>query len=237
MATRLRRGSCLLRLIKWFFAAVFLFVAALWLYCRFGTDVIFACTVRGADRIVVRDGGGTCHSEPDSEPILYEITNKTEIAAFVDMFKFSGRSLRCRCCGYPGVDWWRDGKRFAVTALHHKEALRIDGFFADLRLTEESSSRIMEWLKSHCGIAENENSPRWRKCRMSRNYIECEARAVTKKCGVRPTLDELRVRFEKDLGEFPSCPIGGKYSLSYGEDGIPEVSCSEPDHSDVPKRR
>ena len=222
----------ILKFIMWLVAAVILFVAALWLYFRFATDALFSYAVRDADRIVIRDGGGTCHSNPDREPTLYEITNRADIAAFADMFRFSGRSIPSKCCGYPGVDWWRDGKRFAVSALHHKERLRMDGFAGDLHLTEESSSRIMEWLKSHCGIAEDENWPRWRNCRMSRRILESEASVVTKKSGERPTLDALRVRLEKDRGKFPLCPSGGKYTLSYGEDGTPDVSCSEPDHTD-----
>lgn len=216
----------------WLFAAVVLSVAAVWLYFRFATDVLFASAVRDADRIVIRDGGGTCHSRPDMEPTFCEITDRAEIAAFIDMFRFSGRSLKCRCCGYPGVDWWRDGKRFAVAALHHGQALRVDGFIFDLCLTEESRSRIKEWLKSHCGIAESENSPRYRRCEYERRRIESEAYGEAKKSGGRPTMDDLRVRFEKDGRKFPSCPSGGEYALSYDENGRPVVGCSAPGHID-----
>ena len=111
----------------WLFAALHLVMVALWLYLATGFFGItfnssFEAAVQGADRVVVRDGGGLCHSDPDKEPSLFEITNKVEIAAFNDMFKFSARTMPCMCCGYPGIDWWRDGQRVVVSALHHGHA-------------------------------------------------------------------------------------------------------------------
>ena len=72
-------------------------IVALWLYFATGAFdfviiPVFRLSVCDADRIVIRDGGWLCHSKPDEEPSLFEITNKAEIAAFNEMFKFSGRT-------------------------------------------------------------------------------------------------------------------------------------------------
>ena len=163
--------------MAWLFAAVHLAIMALWLYFATGAFdfviiPVFRAAVCDADRIVIRDGGGLCHSKPDEEPSLFEITNKAEIASFNEMFKFSGRTMPCCCCGYPGIDWWRDGRRVVVSALHHGHALRVEGFVGDLRLTVVSSQRIQKWLEDNCGLTEDEGIPKYQYCRHERDIIE-----------------------------------------------------------------
>ena len=220
----------------WLFAALHLVMVALWLYLATGFFGItfnssFEAAVQGADRVVVRDGGGLCHSDPDKEPSLFEITNKVEIAAFNEMFKFARREMSCKCCGYPSIDWWRDGQRIAVAGIHHKRKLRMNGISGDLRFTAESKHRIQEWLETHCGLTHGDDSPRYRRCMMARAIIESEAldRAKTNE-GKKPTLDEIRDEFKKNGKEFPKCPAGGEYSLTFGEDGTPMVKCTVPRH-------
>ncbi len=221
----------------WLFAALHLVMVALWLYLATGFFCItfnssFEAAVQGADRVVVRDGGGLCHSDPDKEPSLFEITNKVEIAAFNDMFKFSARTMPpCRCCGYPGIDWWRDGQRVVVSALHHGHALRVEGFGGDLQLTILSSRRIRKWLEENCGLTGGNGFPRYRYCRHARSFIESAAQNwATAGAERKPTLDDLRDEFKKSGEEFPKCPAGGEYSLIYGEDGTPMVKCTVPRH-------
>ena len=222
--------------MAWLFAAVHLAIVALWLYFATGAFdfviiPVFRAAVCDADRIVIRDGGGLCHSKPDEEPSLFEITNKAEIASFNEMFRFSGRTMPCCCCGYPGIDWWRDGQRIAVAGIHHKRKLRMNGISGDLRFTAESKHRIQKWLETHCGLTHGDDSPRYRRCMMARAIIESEAlgRAKTNE-GKKPTLDEIRDEFKKNGKEFPKCPAGGEYSLTFGEDGTPMVKCTVPRH-------
>lgn len=223
-------------LLAWLFAAVHFAVVVLWLYFAtgafgFGTNPVFQASVKDADRIVIRDGGGPCHSDPDKEPSLLEITNKAEIAAFNEMIEFSGRKMQCKCCGYPGIDWWRDGRRVVVSALHHGYALRVEGYVGDLRLSVESSRRLQKWLEENCGVTEGNGCPRYQDCRYGRDMIEAVAQnLVTTGVERKPTLSDLRREFKKIGGKFPSCPAGGKYSLTYGEDGAPTVKCSVPRH-------
>ena len=184
----------------------------------------FRSAIKDADRIVIRDGGGLCHSKPDNEPEIFEITNKAEIAAFNDMFKFSGQTMPCMCCGYPGIDWWRDGKRVVVSAVHHGQALRVTGFWGDLQLTFGSRRLVQEWLKENCGLTGSSSMPRYKYCRYRRYAVERAAQDfATANDGKKPTMDDLRDEFKKNGKEFPSCPAGGEYSLTYGEDGRPEV--------------
>ncbi len=220
--------------IVWFFALLHLFVIGIWLYFATGffgfvIDGQFTATVKDADRIVIRDGGGLCHSDPDKEPVLFEITNRAEIAAFNALFEFSGRSLPCKCCGYPGIDWWHDGRRVVISAFHHGRALRVEGVGRDWRVTPRSGKRLRAWLEEHCGITRENSSPRYQSCRMERSVIELEAMEMLDD-GMKPRLDDLRARFEKAGKTFPACPCGGEYRLSYDEDGTPTVSCSHPRH-------
>ena len=222
--------------MAWLFAAVHLAIVALWLYFATGAFdfviiPVFRAAVCDADRIVIRDGGGLCHSKPDEEPSLFEITNKADIASFNEMFKFSGRTMPCCCCGYPGIDWWRDGRRVVVSALHHGHALRVEGFVGDLRLTVVSSQRIQKWLEDNCGLTEDEGIPKYQYCRHERDIIEDAAQNwATAGVERKPTMDDLRDEFKKNGKEFPACPAGGEYSLTYGEDGRPEVKCTAPRH-------
>ncbi len=199
----------------------------------FTLNMQFRAMVRNADRVVIRDGGGLCHSNPDREPSLYEITNKTEIAEFNQMFRFSSQTMRCRCCGYPGVDWWRNGMRIAVSALHHGTALRIEGKSFDWRLSPSSQERIKEWLKTHCGEQSQGGYPMYRRCFENRGYLEMEAWDWPKTNGGRkPDIADLRDSAKKKWSDERdlSCPAGGKYSLFFDENGAPHVSCSIPRH-------
>ena len=111
----------------------------------------FRSTIARADRIEIRDGGFNTLSELDGQPVLAVVTNAAEIAAFNRMIRFETLAslFRCRCIGYPGIDWWRDGKRVALTSLQHKRAIRWDGFTGDRALTEGSAEELCRWLENH----------------------------------------------------------------------------------------
>ena len=111
----------------------------------------FRSTIARADRIEIRDGGFNTLSELDGQPVLAVITNAAEIAAFNRMIRFEMREslLYCRCIGYPGIDWWRDGKRIALASLQHKRAIRWDGFIGDRPLTKGSAEELCRWLGDH----------------------------------------------------------------------------------------
>ena len=117
----------------------------------------FFKTIAGADRIVIRDGGFDCCEsieDIDKERVFVEITNAVEIAAFTSMIQFEDGPMDppCMCCGYPGIDWWKGGKRVALTALQHGEALRWRAFSGDCPFTKESSQALARWFKEHLGI-------------------------------------------------------------------------------------
>ena len=232
------------RLQKWdsrilvvLISSIYLLIAGFLLYfllCSFTLNMRFRAMVRDADRVVIRDGGNLCHSDPDRQPVLYEITNKTEIAKFNRLFSFSLKKIQCKCCGYPGIDWWRDGKRIAVSAIHHGNALRIEGKRFDWLLSPHCWKPIAEWLKTHCGeYAAGDRMPMYQECEMHRLELEEEARDWPKTNGGRkPSISDLRDSArEKWSGDRDlSCPAGGEYSLSFDENGDPHVSCTIPRH-------
>lgn len=217
----------------YFIAVAHLLIIGLWLHYvigYFGIDMArFRAMVKDADRIVIRDGGGLCHSDLDKEPSLYEITNRTEIAEFNAMFRFSGTCMPCMCCGYPGVDWWRDGKRIAVSAIHHGSALRVEGKVCDWRLAISSGRRIDRWLQDHCHISSKDSGglPIYMECDIFREDFEKVAGDFMKANGGRqPSLEEVYAEYEKKGGKRHSCPTGGEYSLTFDEDGKARVMCS-----------
>ena len=134
------------------FAVIEIGIFYYWSGC-FGivTNARFISAVGEADRVVIRDGG-FCHGDQDCEPALYVLTNKAEIAAFNQMFRFTGSRPRCKCCGYPGVDWWKGDGRIVKSAIHHGMALRCEGFSSDLGLALGSRAQLREWFKQHCDI-------------------------------------------------------------------------------------
>lgn len=232
-----RRPVGRFQMLVCFLALVHFVSVGLWLHFVLGyfgitMNAHFVAMVKDADRIVIRDGGGLCHSKPDKEPSLYEITNRAEIAEFNTMFQFSGISLPCKCCGYPGVDWWRDGKRIVVSALHHGTALRIEGKSFNWRLATSSGQCIDKWLKEHCGVSSCDGGfPLYRRCESERYELQAEAqRLIQTHDGRRPTIGDIRMEFRKAGKRVPSCPVGGKYSLTFTEDGTAHVSCSVPLH-------
>ena len=106
-----------------------------------------------ADRIVVRDGGYTCHSKNvDEQPVLATITNAAEIAAFNESLRFKpqppGRG-DCLCCGYPGIDWWAGDRKIILSNVQHCHALRWSGFGGDMPLVKESAAKLKDWLIDH----------------------------------------------------------------------------------------
>ena len=125
----------------------------------------FFATIAGADRIVVRDGGFDCCAsveDIDKQGTFAVITDAAEISAFTSMIQFmDGPSGgQCLCCGYPGIDWWRDGKRVALTSVQHGKALRWRAFSFDYPFTEKSSKALVQWLEAHGCCSDNPFKPR-----------------------------------------------------------------------------
>ena len=117
----------------------------------------FLATIADADRIVIRHGGFDCCTPIeliDQQRILAVITNMTEIADFTAMIQFEDGpgNEQCLCCGYPGIDWYKSGKRVALTSVQHGRALRWRAFFEDYPFTKESAQSLGHWFKEHLGI-------------------------------------------------------------------------------------
>ena len=80
--------------------------------------------IKGADRIVIRNGGhDCCGNDVDTQEVLAEITDSQGIEEISQNLTFQRRYpsilptvARCSCCGYPGIDWYRDGRRIGTSA-------------------------------------------------------------------------------------------------------------------------
>jgi hypothetical protein len=115
----------------------------------------FDGTVASADRIVVRDGGYNCCGPVDDDAVLFAVTDRSEIESLLANLKFTGETRPCMCCGFPGIDWYNDGKRIALTAVQHGGAIRWDGCKHDLCLSGKSQDYLVQWLVGH-GVNEKE---------------------------------------------------------------------------------
>ena len=155
------QGRCMTRIAKKCMSIAFLMMLlsalVFAIYIAFGTgrpfaNMHFAEMSEKADRIVIRNGGyNCCRKNVDNQEILYVITNATEIAEFNSLFKFrrGGSANFCRCCGYPGIDWWCGDKKLALTALKHKRSLWWEGIGGVAPLTIESAIKVQEWFTCH----------------------------------------------------------------------------------------
>ena len=106
-----------------------------------------------ADEIVIRDGGhDCCRAKIDEQPVLFAVTNASEIAAFNAQIKFivdEDDMGCCACCGHPGIDWWKDGRRIALTSAHHGFSLRWCDFPCDMTFAPDSAKELAKWFKAH----------------------------------------------------------------------------------------
>lgn len=145
----------------------------------------FQKTISTADAIVVRDGGfNWCHSV-DGQKVLFRVTNAREIKEVAEHIKFrSPQALGgCMCSGFPGIDWYKDGKRIALTSVQHGIALRWKGFPGwkglpgDAHFTQESGKWVVTWLAKH-GVADPEEEFEADKLR---TIVQQEARGILRK--------------------------------------------------------
>jgi hypothetical protein len=111
----------------------------------------FLKAISAADAIVVRDGGFDCCQSVDGQKTLFRVTDPHEIKEIAAHIKFQSLQATegCMCCGYPGIDWYKDGQRIALTSLQHGVALRWKGYPGDAQFTQESAAWIVTWLAKH----------------------------------------------------------------------------------------
>lgn len=118
-----------------------------------GPQVRLSDAVATADRIVVRDGGFDCCGSVDDEAILFETTDPGEIKTVLANLECTNTQSPCKCCGFPGIDWYEGKRRLAVTAIQHGKAIRWG--HSDWCLSETSREWIVRWLVKH-GVSETE---------------------------------------------------------------------------------
>jgi len=108
----------------------------------------FHDAVKGADRIVIRDGGYDCCGPVSKHKVLAVITDTGEIEEISKSINFSvwQSGSKCLCCGYPGIDWYMGEKLLALTAIQHGKAMRWKGFERDKEFTYLSSGSLIRWL-------------------------------------------------------------------------------------------
>jgi len=107
--------------------------------------------VAWADKIVVRKGGFDCCGSVDNDAILFEIVDPVEIAQLREKIQIANDkpSGGCLCCGYPGIDWYRNGRRIALTSVQHGHGLRWKRFPGDAYLTDDSQKSLQQWFIHH----------------------------------------------------------------------------------------
>lgn len=109
----------------------------------------FAAVVGHADRVVVRKV--SCDIGPkdyDKTPVLTTLTNRQEIAAFRELFRFrdKGEFFDCFCAGNPLVEWWQGDVRLARTPIHHLKGLKWDRLYGCAYFTSESKAALHAWF-------------------------------------------------------------------------------------------
>jgi hypothetical protein len=123
--------------------------------------------VASADRVVIRRGGFDCCRAVGNDEILATVSGIQEVRQFRARFEFEPEWVTnvwefggCLCSGYPGIDWYRSGRRVALTSVQHGENVRWKGFstarilgvkvgYGDAPLTSASRGWLNEWLAEH----------------------------------------------------------------------------------------
>jgi len=144
-----------------------------WLF--FGRSMAnFTTIISASDRIVVLDGGCECFAPDEEEIVLFEVTDRSEIAALIAHIEFSKTRSPCNCCGFPAIAWYREDSCLARTCVKHGQAFYWVGFGEDMRLTEESQNYLVQWLvKRHVDPQEIEIG-----CSGPRRVLRVEAAAM-----------------------------------------------------------
>lgn len=82
----------------------------------------------GASRLVVRTDG-VCHRRPGREVVLFDTTDRKELAAFAELWSLgvSVPGVNCMCCGDMTFELY-DGATLALAfSFHHGEHIRLAG--------------------------------------------------------------------------------------------------------------
>ncbi len=118
--------------------------------CRvwFGWADAFRRSTRGTTRIRVR-AGGTCHGDAKREKTLADIRDAREISSVLSQLQIEepGSQVRCMCCGYPRIEFYRGSKLLVTLGVQHGRALRWRGGWpGDAQLTSRGSDFLVRWL-------------------------------------------------------------------------------------------
>ena len=120
--------------------------------CR-KTSVVFATVSPGRIASWCANGGFCGPTENDM--VLFKVTDPSEIKDVLANLECTTVTDQCRCCGFPGIDWYEGGQRIALTSVQHGKAIRWDGSKYDLRLSVKSGRWLVRWLVAH-GVNEQD---------------------------------------------------------------------------------
>lgn len=105
----------------------------------------FKSLLAGANRVEV--------AEPSAvngrQKIYFTESNPATVAELIDSVDFSrfGGGTVCACSGNAVLKFYRNNELLLEASSQHKEYLRWQGWFADTRLTEQSSASLVGWIK------------------------------------------------------------------------------------------
>ena len=122
----------------------------------------YAELLHGATRLQVRSGG-LCHRTPADERTLLTVNDPAMVRAVADCLRIPPRGLdfeitRCRCCGDPTLEFFKEEALLVAISLHHGTRVRSD-HLGDEELTADSAEALCRWLALR-GIAKPEEDRR-----------------------------------------------------------------------------
>ncbi len=113
----------------------------------------FHDAIKGATRIVVREGCYYYRFDANEKPIPYAsyfaVTNPEEIERVSRKLAFKGVDYAlCDCGGDPGIDWYKDREKLVMTSSKHGGRIVWKNEEENV-LTEESAIWLRSWLLEH----------------------------------------------------------------------------------------
>ena len=110
--------------------------------------------IKDADCIVVREGGYYYRFDWDTNhPIhnktFFVITDPKEINELYENIKVQEMNCAsCDCAGTPGIDWYKNRRKIAMTSSKHCNAIVWKNEIEN-HLTKESSQWLKNWFLKH----------------------------------------------------------------------------------------
>lgn len=105
----------------------------------------FKSLLEGANRVVVASPS----VEDDRQKVYFIESDPKPVSKLIDGIRFSrfGGGTVCACNGNAVIKFYNNDKLLLEVNSQHKQYIRWQGWFADVKLTGQSAAFLVSWIK------------------------------------------------------------------------------------------